>query len=743
MTNKTEVLATVLPDIMNYIQEHADEIPDYMHPAFLQAPSLEDDEVKDFQDGGPVSSTGVIKDEFGNFIPAPRMVGSERPVNPNAKKVFLKPDIPEGSNVESPFEGTPVSSIYAGIEYDDQGKPIVDMSYPIDREDQTALDSMLNVEAMSDEAFVDYFGKGLLGIGIKEQLGIPKVLSGIPPVNPAGILAAGFALVGDKLSKSLAEGALKGKYSPDEQIGILQDVVAKYSPVNRQDSEFFKGIPQPGLASTTTDQATGMKSSTPEVPEVVDTGWDAAMAAGEDALDIDVGPMAGIDVGSSGGSGSGSGSGGGTGGEPGPSGGGHGGLNRGGPVNMQLGGEAENADTNMEVANVPMGVVSDRDGAPGPFRGGTGVEDDLDMEVEAGSYVLNAESVQLVGISDINTVIRDAYTIAAKLGKPLPEDYDPQNKVPIRISNGEAVIPKSLVDIIGLDKLEKWNQKGLQLRKQKEKMMAEQQQAQPPQQQQVASEAPPVQPQSPIQAQMGGLMIKPVGEGSTILSDEELDETLEKPQWMTDHWETDKKAYDTEYAFGEHSPKLGDGTSNISNLTLEKLLEHQRQTVNNINRKKRLSKVKTPDMINGIPIPKPKPLNIIPSSAMGAYQILSKTVEGLVKNLKLDTSKVIFTPEIQDKLALSLLKGRGVDTYLSNPKKVNLTTVQNNLAKEWASLPTSDNKSAHNQSLSMKSDPFREQLYNIQQEVEQGNITLLHGKYKILAIIRKAETALR
>ena len=207
------------------------------------------------------------------------------------------------------------------------------------------------------------------------------------------------------------------------------------------------------------------------------------------------------------GSGSGSGSGsGGTGGESGPSGVGHGGRNRGGPVNMQLGGEAENADTNMEVANVPMGVVSDRDGAPGPFRGGTGVEDDLDMEVEAGSYVLNAESVQLVGISDINKVIRDAYTIAAKLGKPLPEDYDPQNKVPIRITNGEAVIPKSLVDIIGLDKLEKWNQKGLQLRKQKEKMMAEQQQAQPPQQQQVASEAPPVQPQSPMQAQMGGLM---------------------------------------------------------------------------------------------------------------------------------------------------------------------------------------------------------------------------------------------
>jgi len=289
-------------------------------------------------------------------------------------------------------------------------------------------------------------------------------------------------------------------------------------------------------APTTTDQATGMKSST---PEVVDTGWDAAMAAGEDALDIDVGPMAGIDVGYSGGD---------VGVDAGPSTGdpgsvGHGAadpgpnLAKGGPVNMQLGGETENADTNMEVANVPMGVVSDRDGAPGPFRGGTGVEDDLDMEVEAGSYILNAESVQLVGVSDINKVIRDAYTIAAKLGKPLPEDYDPQNKVPIRISNGEAVIPKSLVDIIGLDKLEKWNQKGLQLRKQKEKMMAKQQQAQPPQQQQVASEAP-------MQQQMGQLMNKG-GEVEEDFFKIDLDFIRKLDSWMDKYNETktNKKNY--------------------------------------------------------------------------------------------------------------------------------------------------------------------------------------------------------
>ena len=175
---------------------------------------------------------------------------------------------------------------------------------------------------------------------------------------------------------------------------------------------------------------------------------------------------------------------------------------------LQTGGDVENAETDLGNANVPMGVVDDPDGAPSPFSGGTGVEDDLDMDVEAGSYVLNAEAVQLIGISDINAVIRDAYSIAAALGKPMPQDYDPQNKVPIRISNGEAVIPKALVDIIGLDKLEKWNQKGLELRKQKEEFMAKQQQQQPPQQQQIATEAPMQQQMQQLMA--NGTLVKTV-----------------------------------------------------------------------------------------------------------------------------------------------------------------------------------------------------------------------------------------
>jgi GH24 family phage-related lysozyme (muramidase) len=201
-----------------------------------------------------------------------------------------------------------------------------------------------------------------------------------------------------------------------------------------------------------------------------------------------------------------------------------------GTPSMQEGGEIDNADTDLESRFGPMGVIRDNDGAPGPSRGGAGVSDDLTMEVPVGSYVLNSDAVNTVGSTRINDKIKEAYDVALASGQEVPADpyYNPEDKVVIRISNGEALIPKPLVGPIGQRLLEKWNNIGLEVRakreQEKEKMMAQQKLQGP----QVASEAPPVQPQSPIQAQMGGLMIKPVGEGSTVLSDEELDEALKE-----------------------------------------------------------------------------------------------------------------------------------------------------------------------------------------------------------------------
>ena len=107
----------------------------------------------------------------------------------------------------------------------------------------------------------------------------------------------------------------------------------------------------------------------------------------------------------------------------------------------------EQADTTMDTAGLgPMGLVDDMDGDQV-----TGVEDDLDMETEEGAYVLNADAVELVGLKDLNQLVKDAIDIAIESDIPLPKVVDPTKKVPIKISNGEYVIPAILVPIIGLE----------------------------------------------------------------------------------------------------------------------------------------------------------------------------------------------------------------------------------------------------------------------------------------------------
>ncbi len=80
------------------------------------------------------------------------------------------------------------------------------------------------------------------------------------------------------------------------------------------------------------------------------------------------------------------------------------------------------------------------------------------------------------------------------------------------------------------------------------------------------------------------------------------------------------------------------------------------------------------------------PNNSWDSSAVGRYQIVGQTLQGLIEelNLPLDTK---FTPELQDRLALHLLKRRGLQEWLGGT----LTTeaFQDALSEEWASLPNS------------------------------------------------------
>ncbi len=81
------------------------------------------------------------------------------------------------------------------------------------------------------------------------------------------------------------------------------------------------------------------------------------------------------------------------------------------------------------------------------------------------------------------------------------------------------------------------------------------------------------------------------------------------------------------------------------------------------------------------------PDNSFNSSALGRYQIVQRTMRNLKKQMGL-TDDMKFTPELQDKMAMRLLKQRGLDKWLAGERSDE--SFMNNLAREWASLPTSN-----------------------------------------------------
>ena len=73
------------------------------------------------------------------------------------------------------------------------------------------------------------------------------------------------------------------------------------------------------------------------------------------------------------------------------------------------------------------------------------------------------------------------------------------------------------------------------------------------------------------------------------------------------------------------------------------------------------------------------------SGAIGKYQIIPSTLQGLMTKLGLPADTV-YTPAVQDKLAMELLNERGYQQFKDG--KITADQFQTNLAKEWASLPT-------------------------------------------------------
>jgi muramidase (phage lysozyme) len=74
-----------------------------------------------------------------------------------------------------------------------------------------------------------------------------------------------------------------------------------------------------------------------------------------------------------------------------------------------------------------------------------------------------------------------------------------------------------------------------------------------------------------------------------------------------------------------------------------------------------------------------------PSSAVGRYQIIHATMQKLVKAMGLDAAHVRYTPEMQDKMAVKLMTGRGYQSWWRGG--MDDEEFAHGLSCEWASLP--------------------------------------------------------
>lgn len=72
------------------------------------------------------------------------------------------------------------------------------------------------------------------------------------------------------------------------------------------------------------------------------------------------------------------------------------------------------------------------------------------------------------------------------------------------------------------------------------------------------------------------------------------------------------------------------------------------------------------------------------SSAVGRYQFINTTLQGLVTKLQISPN-TLFDQTLQDSLAVALLERRGLREYVD--KQISREQFANNLSKEWAALP--------------------------------------------------------
>tara|TARA_A100001388_G_scaffold117514_1_gene86807 strand:+ start:7297 stop:9810 length:2514 start_codon:yes stop_codon:yes gene_type:complete len=123
-------------------------------------------------------------------------------------------------------------------------------------------------------------------------------------------------------------------------------------------------------------------------------------------------------------------------------------FNTGGFIGMNVGGLA--ASKSGFVDGVPPSQATDAQE----------VADDKEGKLPEGAYVINASAVTFAGETDIINMLREAQEEAVRRGVT-PENPKASSMIDVAVSRGEVVVAPYLVNIIGKDRLEKINNRGV------------------------------------------------------------------------------------------------------------------------------------------------------------------------------------------------------------------------------------------------------------------------------------------
>jgi len=135
----------------------------------------------------------------------------------------------------------------------------------------------------------------------------------------------------------------------------------------------------------------------------------------------------------------------------------------GGTVRLQEGGTPEEAMM-AQMQNQP--VVEDTGNLEmvnEPNKDMSGIADDVPRKLEEGDFVINAPAVEMAGRGDIERMVTKAISELQRKGTKIDfgtSEQDIDSMVDALVSNGEMIIPKSLAEQIGYDRLEKINNRG-------------------------------------------------------------------------------------------------------------------------------------------------------------------------------------------------------------------------------------------------------------------------------------------